>query len=110
MAEGAKSARAIRALTVLMAEALGPVPELAADAIALNRNFRAVLRKLIEQGIEAGEIRKDVRADDQAAIIVALIRGIEMQWSLDPRGIALESVIAEAIASLRRSLQSQPAD
>jgi AcrR family transcriptional regulator len=110
MSEGAKSARAIRALTVLMAEALGPVPELAADAIALNRNFRAVLRKLIEQGIEAGEIRKDVRPDDQAAMIVALIRGVEVQWSLDPRGIALESVIAEIIASLRRSLQSQAAD
>jgi AcrR family transcriptional regulator len=109
MTEGAKSARSIRALTVLMAEALGPVPELLDDAIALNRSFRAVLRKLLEQGVEAGEIRKDVHPDERAAAIVAQIRGVELLWSLDPRSISLQSLIAEIVDSLRRSLQAQSA-
>lgn len=105
IAQGRSSARAIRALAVLMGEALGPVPEILGDAIELDRNFRAVLRKLIEQGIEAGEISKDVRPAEQAAVIVGMVRGITIHWFLDPRSLALESAIDEVIASLRRSLE-----
>ncbi len=109
MAEGTTSARVIRALTVLAGEALGPVPEILADVNSLNRNFKSVLRKLIEQGIEAGEIRKDVRPAEQAALILGLLRGIEIQWCQDPNAIALDAMISEVIASLRRSLQSASA-
>ncbi len=65
-----------------------------------------MLRKLIEQGIEAGEIRKDVRPAEQATAILGLLRGIEIQWCQEPQSISLESVIAEVTESLRRSLQS----
>ncbi len=106
MADGTKSARVIRALTVLAAEALGPTPEILNDVIGVNRNFRAMLRKLIEQGIEAGEIRKDVRPAEQAAAILGMLRGIEIQWCQEPQSIPLESIIAETTDSLRRSLQS----
>jgi len=106
MAEGTTSARVIRALTVLAGEALGPVPEILADVNSLNRNFKSVLRKLIEQGIEAGEIRKDVRPAEQGALILGILRGMEMQWCQDPNAIVLDSMINEVIASLRRSLQS----
>jgi AcrR family transcriptional regulator len=106
MAEGTKSARVIRALTVLAAEALGPTPEILNDVIGVNRNFRAILRKLIEQGIEAGEIRKDVRPAEQAAAILGMLRGIEIQWCQEPQSLPLDSIIAEVTDSLRRSLQS----
>jgi AcrR family transcriptional regulator len=105
MAEGTTSARVIRALTVLAGEALGPVPEILNDIITLNRNFKAVLRKLIEQGIESGQIRKDVRPAEQAALLLAVLRGIEMQWSQEPSAIPLDATIDEIISSLRRSLQ-----
>jgi AcrR family transcriptional regulator len=106
MAEGTTSARVIRGLTVLAGEALGPVPEILADVNSLNRNFKSVLRKLIEQGIEAGEIRKDARAAEQATLILGLLRGIEIQWCQDPNAFVLDSMINEVVASLRRSLQS----
>ncbi len=109
MAEGTTSARVIRALTVLAGESLGPVPEILGDVIGLNRNFKAVLRKLIEQGIEDGEIRKDVRPGEQAALILGLLRGIEIQWCQDSGSIPLDSMINEVISSLRRSLQSSAA-
>lgn len=109
MAEGTTSARVIRALTVLAGEALGPVPEILADVNSLNRNFKSVLRKLIEQGIEAGEIRKDVRPAEQAALILGMLRGIEIQWCQDSNAIALDAMSSEVIASLRRSLQSASA-
>jgi AcrR family transcriptional regulator len=109
MAEGTKSARVIRALTVLAAEAIGPTPEILSDVIGVNRNFRAMLRKLIEQGIEAGEIRKDVRPAEQATAILGLLRGVEIQWCQEPHGISLPAVIAEVTDSLRRSLQSSSA-
>jgi AcrR family transcriptional regulator len=106
MAEGTKSARVIRALTVLAAEALGPTPEILSDVIGVNRNFRAMLRKLIEQGIEAGEIRKDVRPAEQAAAILGMLRGIEIQWCQEPQSLPLDSISAEVTDSLRRSLQN----
>jgi AcrR family transcriptional regulator len=106
MAEGTTSARVIRALTVLAGEALGPVPEILNDVIILNRNFKLVLRKLIEQGIEAGEIRSDVRPAEQATIILGMLRGIENQWCQDPSSIPLDSISQEVVASLRRSLQN----
>jgi AcrR family transcriptional regulator len=109
MAEGTTSARVIRALTVLAGEALGPVPEILNDVIALNRNFKTLLRKLIEQGIEAGQIRKDVRPAEQAALILAVLRGIEIQWCQDPNAIPLDAVIEEVTASLRKSLQNSSA-
>ncbi len=109
LAEGTTSARVIRALTVLAGEALGPVPEILADINSLNRNFKAVLRKLIEQGIEAGEIRKDVRPAEQAVLILGMLRGIEIQWCQDPNAIALDAITNEVITSLRRSLQSTAA-
>ncbi len=109
MAEGTTSARVIRALTVLAGEALGPVPEILTDVIGLNRNFKSVLRKLIEQGIEAGEIRQDVRPAEQAALILGMLRGIEIQWCQDPAGVALDSIIEEVTAALRHSLQSASA-
>jgi AcrR family transcriptional regulator len=109
MAEGTTSARVIRALTVLAGEALGPVPEILSDVIGLNRNFKLVLRRLIEQGIAAGEIRKDARAAEQAALILGMLRGIEIQWCQDSDSIALDSIINEVITSLRRSLQSSSA-
>ena len=108
MAEGTKSSRVIRALTVLAAEALGPTPEILNDVIGVNRNFRSVLRRLIEQGIEAGEIRKDVRPAEQAAAILGMLRGIEIQWCQEPQSIPLDTISAEVTDSLRRSLQSTP--
>ena len=106
MAEGTTSARVIRALTVLGGEALGPVPEILGDVIGLNRNFKAVLRKLVEQGIEAGEIRADVSPAEQATLIVGMLRGIEIQWCQDSDSIPLDAIIKEVITSLRKSLQS----
>jgi AcrR family transcriptional regulator len=109
MAEGTTSARVIRALTVLAGEALGPVPEILNDIITLNRNFKLVLRQLIEQSIAAGEIREDVRPAEQATIILGILRGIEIQWCQDPSSIALEATIDEVTKSLRRSLSKTPA-
>jgi AcrR family transcriptional regulator len=109
MAEGTTGARVIRALTVLSGEALGPVPEILNDVITLNRNFKLVLRKLIEQGIAAGEIRSDVRPAEQATIILGILRGIEIQWCQDPSSIPLQTTIEEVTSSLRHGLQNPSA-
>ena len=85
------------------------MPEILGDVIGLNRNFKVVLRRLIEQGIAAGEIRKDARPTEQAALILGMLRGIEIQWCQDSDSVALDSIINEVITSLRRSLQSSSA-
>ena len=47
------------------------------------------LATLIAAGIEAGEVDPRVNPDDAAYIILALIQGIAMRWSLNNRGFDL---------------------
>ncbi len=66
--------------------------ELHAENEAL-RNFFANLissrhryiSKLIAAGIEAGEFRKGLNPDDAAYLVLALIQGLAMRWSLNAR-------------------------
>ena len=69
----------MRALYVLMGEALGPVAEINAVFAELNRTFRDGARNWIQAGIAAGQIRPDVDADAEAAAFVGTLRGVAMQ-------------------------------
>lgn len=81
----------IRALYVLMGEALGPVSDVRAVFAELNRKFRDGARAWIEAGIDSGEIRKDIEPSAEAAVIVAMLRGVALQWLTDPGCVNLEA-------------------
>ncbi len=51
---------------------------------------RAVFTQLIQQAQEAGQISDTIPAADRAALILALIQGLAMRWSLENRGFDLE--------------------
>lgn len=92
------------ALFVLIGEALGAVPEIRKDITEADTNFRGAVRKLIEQGIEAGEIRRDVDADAQAAMIVGTLRGLAMQHYIDADAFDLDAVCRELRETITRGL------
>lgn len=94
----------MRALYVLMGEALGPLSEVQEIFSDLNRNVRVTVRNWIQQGVEAGEIRGDSDLDAEAAIFVAAIRGIASQWIADPGCFDLDSAAQSAKNCLRRNL------
>jgi len=94
----------MRALYVLMGEALGPVPESNDLFAELNRGFRVTARDWIEAGIAAGEIRPDVNPEAEAALFVGMLRGVANQWMVERGCFDLEKVRASLKASVRRHL------
>jgi len=94
----------LRALYVLMGEALGPVPEIRKVFAELNDRLRAISEESIRRGIEEGQIRADIDPASEAATCVALLRGVSMQWLVEPGCFDLATVAERVKATIRRSL------
>jgi len=94
----------MRALYVLMGEALGPVAEINAVFAELNRKFRDSARGWIQAGIAAGEIRADVNPDAEAAAFIGMLRGVAMQWMADRGCFDIDAVCRSLKEGLRRNL------
>ena len=59
---------------------------------------------MIEQGKARGEIRADVDAEAQAALILGTLRATVAQWWTDQDRIDLATLRDTYVASLQRSL------
>jgi AcrR family transcriptional regulator len=94
----------LRALYVLMGEALGPVPELRGVFAELNESIRSAAGGCIRRGIEEGMIRPDLDPETEAAMFLALLRGVAMQWLVDPGSFDLAALREFVRETIRRSL------
>jgi AcrR family transcriptional regulator len=94
----------IRAAVTLIGEALGSQPDLLPAVNNLHATARVMIERYITDGIERGDIRGDVDAAAQAAILTGTLRGISLLALTDPAGLDLDAVSAELAASTRRSL------
>jgi AcrR family transcriptional regulator len=83
-AQAERDPRALRTLYALMFEALGPNVGLRHHFVEFHRTMRADLARLVRRGIRDGSVGRDRRPDDEAALVVAGLRGIAYQWLLDP--------------------------
>lgn len=95
----------IRALYVIMGEALGAVPEIRSSIAQLNKNARILLAKIIQRGIDSKEFNTDTSAADASVIILGILRGVVMQYLTDNRSFNRSKMLpllqASALASLR---------
>ncbi len=95
----------MRALYVIMGEAIGAVPEIRQSIADLNSGARARLMSIIQRGIDQGEFRKDTDIEAAAALIIGALRGLVMQHLIDPRKLNLKkmrtTVQTTVIASLK---------
>jgi AcrR family transcriptional regulator len=96
--------RGIRSFYALMFEAIGPTPDLQPEFRQLHVRFRADIEKLLRDGIKAGEIRRDIDPEAQAALLLATQRGIGFQWLLDPKAFDLAAAYDELKRNLRKAL------
>ena len=96
----------IRALYVIMGEALGAVPEVREDIARLNDGFRNRLANLARRGIESGEFSAGVDPEAAGILILGLLRGVTMQALADPKAIDLGSMIPLVQASALAGLTS----
>jgi len=97
----------MRALYVLMGEALGPVAEINDLFAELNRGFRVTARDCIEAGVASGEVRSDLDPEAEAALFVGMLRGVANQWMAERGCFDLDKVRASLKDSVRRHLAAR---
>lgn len=94
-----RSPQSIRAYYALLREADGPVPAVRAAIKKLHASERAGIAALIR----AGHVRPDVDPDAEATLFLGVMRGVTMQWLLDPK-VDLVGTLTQYGVSLERSL------
>ena len=76
--------RGLRVLYALMFEALGPDEELRNRFAKFHDEMRSDFANLIAKGARDGSISNALSPANEAALLVAGLRGIGYQWLLDP--------------------------
>lgn len=99
-----KDPRSLSVLYALIFEAVGPVPELRDRFVAFHRNQRTRIANYIRSGVEDGSIAPGVDPEEQAAMIVAQLRGVGYLWKLDPDGIDSGAVLSAFIEQVLDNL------
>jgi len=89
-----------RAFFVLMLESIGPAPQIREHFARFSKKWQASLSRTISKGQQLGSIRADVKAADEARLLIATLRGLRTQSMLDPSS----SDIARDIAALKATL------
>ena len=94
-----KAPNRIKAYYALLREADGPVPAVRETIRKLHASERAHIAALIR----AGNVRADIDADAEATAFLGVMRGVTMQWLLDPK-VDLVGTLTQYGVSLERSL------
>lgn len=90
----------IRALHVIIGEALGGMPQVHDQIVKVNRTFRKHVEGYIVDGIRTGAFRADLDPTEATVIIVGLLRGVTMQALAEPRTIDITSMIGPLQATV----------
>ncbi|MGH2900157.1 MAG: TetR/AcrR family transcriptional regulator [Solirubrobacteraceae bacterium] len=96
-----------RAYYELLGESIGLVPEIHATFVEADRALRAGVEQTVRSAARAGEIPADVDPKAFAVFIVGLLRGIVLQWLLDPSGFELAAVRVEIRRTLERAFTNE---
>ncbi len=100
----------IRALHVIIGEALGGMPQVHDQIVKVNRAFRRHVEGYIVHGIGTGVFRADLDPAEAAVIIVGLLRGVTMQALAEPGQIEIRSMIRPLQATVLSFVAGQHAD
>lgn len=96
----------MRALYVIMGEALGSVPEIGQEVATLNRKTREELAAVIRLGIKTGKFRPDLDVQAASVVILGLLRGITMQALADSKALKIKELIPEVQCQVLAGLRS----
>ena len=72
---------------------------LRATFIGLMTRFQAMLVEELRKGRDTGVFRADLLPADGAVLLISLVQGLAIRWSLGQRGFALETEGARLVAS-----------
>lgn len=97
--------RVTMAVQVLFAEAFVRDSPIRLEMTSLNRIATGYLSKNLRIGQAKGEVRAGLDCRAQAMITMAMVRGVMLQWLLDPERIDREVLCRETMAALERNLR-----
>jgi len=100
------SPNGVRALYALLFEAMGPSPFLRPRFEELHRHLRRDIEGWLEAGKRAGRVREDVDPKNEAALFLGTLRGVTMQWLLDPVSVDIDAVLRDYARNLERDLRA----
>ena len=95
----------LRALYVIMGEALGGDEEIQKQVAAFNQRTRRRITSIVQRGIDNDEFNKGVAAEDAGVLIMGMLRGVVMQYLFDREALDITSMVPKvqlaALGSLR---------
>lgn len=104
----AEAAVEMKALFVMMFEAIGPLPGLQSHYEELTKNLIAIFENLLIKARQANEVTGEFEPRDIAFTIVAQLRGVTLHWSTNAEQVNLTASFNELVKWLE--LRLQPVD
>lgn len=95
----------VRALFVLSFQSLITQSPMKDAAIHELLGYRAWAQRMIERGVAAGTVRRDVDAHEEAVQFCGALFGLTLQWLIDPAGSSLERSHALFVGRLEATLR-----
>jgi AcrR family transcriptional regulator len=99
-----RSPEAVRLLYVLYMESLTAAPQLHPRIAGLARSYRDGFAYHLREARRDGEIARDVAVEEQATVVLGALRGLIMQWLIEPDAIDLDASGKALVAMLQHSL------
>lgn len=91
----------IRALYVIMGEALGALPEISEEVSRVNSVFRGEIKDYLNRGVSLEEFNSELDPEIVSTLMVGLLRGISMQILFEPDRLDLTKLIHATQNSVR---------
>jgi AcrR family transcriptional regulator len=94
----------IRAMYVVMADSISEAPSLREAVGNLNEMFRSQLEIWLEQAVADGEVAPGLDLHAASVVIQGMLRGVVLQWFVDPERVDFPATIKAARAMVRAAL------
>lgn len=92
--------RPAKVMLVLGTDSIGQPGSVTAAVRETYQSFRDDLRSCIQRGVQDGSIRSDIEPGAHATVIEAVVRGIVLQYLVDPAHVDLTSVTTAALETV----------
>jgi len=85
----------LRALYVIMGEALGGDEEIQQDVAEFNKRARGRIASIVQRGIDSGEFKQEVDAAAAGVLIMGMLRGVIMQYLFDRDAFDVKRIVPQ---------------
>jgi len=92
-----------RVILILITESVAAQPQLREAIQALNAVLRDGVRQQLARGLDDGSIRSGVDPAAESLVIASILRGLALQWLVDPALIDLAQAQESTVAVVRRA-------